>query len=135
MAIQMGEDADAALRTAAARDGVATLPDEWRANPPASLQIVLDRGAIRPPAADDAALALHPSEHDAIGGTTVGDRVRALGSVHRSVDADGTPSVRFVVERDIQPGEELLFNYGDSYWEFDEPLDGEHPYDDPRLYT
>ena len=46
---------------------------------------------------------------------------------------DGTPSVRFVVKQAVQPGDELLFSYGDAYWDFEEPVDDES-WDDPRLY-
>ena len=42
-------------------------------------------------------------------------------------------SVRFVVKQAVQPGDELLFSYGDAYWDFEEPVDDES-WDDPRLY-
>ena len=54
-------------------------------------------------------------------------------SMSSTVQPDGTPIVRFVVEREIRPGDELLFDYGGAYWEHDEPLDSDS-YDDPRLY-
>ena len=50
-----------------------------------------------------------------------------------SVAEDGSPSVRFVVKQAVQPGDELLFSYGDAYWDFEEPVDDES-WDDPRLY-
>ena len=32
----------------------------------------------------------------------------------------GNPKVWFVAMRAIEPGEELLFDYGDNYWDEDE---------------
>ena len=34
----------------------------------------------------------------------------------------GQPRVWFVALRDIGPGEELLFDYGDSYWDDSDEL-------------
>ena len=54
-------------------------------------------------------------------------------SMRNTVRPDGTPDVRFVVVKDIRPGDELLFDYGDAYWEAGDPID-EESWDDPRLY-
>ena len=55
-------------------------------------------------------------------------------SMGTMVRPDGKPVVRFVVEREIKPGDELLFNYGENYWSFDDPID-EDSWDDPRLFA
>ena len=43
-------------------------------------------------------------------------------SMGTAMSADGEPIVRFVVEREIQPGDELLFSYGENYWS-DDPIE------------
>ena len=58
---------------------------------------------------------------------------RANLMMRSQVLPDGTPMVRFVVSRDVQPGDELLFDYGHAYWEGGDPID-EDSWDDPRLY-
>ena len=55
-------------------------------------------------------------------------------SMRSIVQPDGSPLVRFVVEREVKPGDELLFDYGEAYWENEDPLDAD-AYDDPRLYS
>ena len=54
-------------------------------------------------------------------------------SMRKVGQPDGTPDVRFIVVRQVHPGDELLFDYGDAYWEAGDPID-EESWDDPRLY-
>lgn len=60
-------------------------------------------------------------------------RKRANLSMGATVKKDGTPIVRFIVEKEIAPGDELLFDYGDPYWSHEAPID-EESWDDPRLW-
>ena len=53
-----------------------------------SLQLVLDRAALH--RSDEGSSPALAAENDAVSSTAVGDRVRAFGTLHRTIDNDGT---------------------------------------------